>query len=297
MNISIGIQEWLLSGLAALLPAYLIFAAEQNDTVEGPSAASVSSRRERSKSILLKIFLPLISSLGQLISLIPLGERRIQLNKKLIQAGRPGGLSADEFHASRFICILFGTAAGCFIDGEIGTTPTIAVLLGLLGVVYPDIWLKGAIEKRTRSIFRNLPDTLDILRLAIDAGLDLGSAFKVVVERARKTALIDELERVERDMTLGQTRKEALKAFADRVSMTEINAFVLALVQADELGSGISPVLRAQSEMARTRRWQLAEACVNRLPMKMLGPLVLLIFPSSFVILFTPLLIQWMQTS
>ena len=90
-------------------------------------------------------------------------------------------------------------------------------------------------------------------------------------------------------------RQEALREFAERISMSEINAFVLALIQADQLGASIAPVLRAQSEMARKRRWQLAEELVNKLPMKMLGPLVVFIFPASFIILFTPLLIQYLQ--
>jgi tight adherence protein C len=78
--------------------------------------------------------------------------------------------------------------------------------------------------------------------------------------------------------------------------MTEINAFVLALLQAEQLGASVGPVLKAQGEMARTRRWQLAEVLVNKMPMKMLGPLVVFIFPSSFIILFTPLLIQWFNS-
>ena len=78
--------------------------------------------------------------------------------------------------------------------------------------------------------------------------------------------------------------------------MSEINAFVIALMQADQLGSSVGPILKVQAEMARTRRWQLAEALVNKMPMKMLGPLVVFIFPASFIILFTPLIIQWMQS-
>jgi len=130
----------------------------------------------------------------------------------------------------------------------------------------------------------------------VDAGLDLSSALRVVCEQGKKGPLLDEFEDVEREISLGRTRKEALRNFADRVAMTEINSFVVALIQADQLGASIGPILKIQGEIARTRRWQLAETLVNKMPMKMLGPLVVFIFPASFINLFTPLVIQWMQS-
>jgi tight adherence protein C len=78
--------------------------------------------------------------------------------------------------------------------------------------------------------------------------------------------------------------------------MTEINAFVLALIQADQLGASVGPILRVQADVSRTRRWQAAEVVVNKMPMKMLAPLIVFIFPASFIILFAPLLIQYMQS-
>lgn len=290
---TLQVQEWILSLLSALLIAYVlvVFIPEDEDEQIGGDAA----RKKKRRGIFLLLFGGLVVLLGQIISSLPLGKSRERLEQKLIQAGRPGDLSADEFHATRIIGIVLATLAGAFIDSEIGTTPAITALLAMLGVIYPDIWLSGLIDKRRRRIFRNLPDTLDVLRLAVDAGLDLSSAMKVVVERGRKGPLLEELERVERDMALGRTRAESFRNFADRIAMTEINSFVLALIQADQLGASIGPVLKTQADMARTRRWQLAETLVNKMPMKMLGPLVLFIFPSSFIILFTPLLIQWMQ--
>jgi tight adherence protein C len=243
----------------------------------------------------LRVFGRVVYLLGAILALHPFAEHRKSLEKKLTQAGRPGQLTADEFDATRIVGAIVLGICGSYIDFELVTSPAFTFLLGLLGLIYPDMWLSGAITKRRRGIFRNLPDTLDILRLAVDAGLDLGSAMAVVVERGRRGPLLDELENVEREMSLGRSRREALKSFADRLGMAEINSFVLALNQADQLGASIGPVLKTQSEMARTKRWQLAETLVNKMPMKMLGPLVLFIFPSSFVILFTPLVIQWLQ--
>lgn len=281
---------------SALLGIGVVFAwlfLAPDETIEGPGG--VARRREK-KGIFLKLFFPAIVALGQIIAVLPLGATREKLRIRLVQAGSPGGLTSDEFYATRAISLVFIGLAGWYFDLELKTDPIFMLVGILLGWFYPTIWLKGRIETRQRQIFRDLPDLLDTLRLAVDAGLDLGSAMKVVVEKGKKGALLEELELVEREMTLGRTRKEAFKNFADRISMTEINAFVLALMQADQLGASVGPILRVQSQVARTRRWQLAEALVNKMPMKMLGPLVVFIFPASFIILFTPLVIQWMQS-
>lgn len=266
---------------------------EERESLRGGS----TRRRREPRHIFLKLFGGIIRMLGDFIAGLPLGERRQKLQKRLIQAGSPGELSADEFHAARIVAAVLGGLVGLFIDDSVGLTPICTFGLGTLGLVYPDIWLGGEIQKRRRRVFRDMPDFLDTLRLAVDAGLDLSSALKVCAERGRKGPLMDELEKIERDITLGRTRKEAFRSFADRLQMSEINAFVLALIQADQLGASVGPILRVQAEVARTRRWQAAEVVVNKMPMKMLGPLVLLIFPASFIILFTPLVIQYLQST
>lgn len=268
---------------------------EDDELIPGDSYQSIAGRRKKNRGIFLKIFYPLIAILGDFFSAMPLGRRRENLKKKLIQAGIPGGLTVDQYFATYVVATAIGFLVGTYIDSELATAPMFLIVLGFVGFLYPGMWLNGTIQKRRRRIFRDLPDLLDILRLAVEAGLDMTSAMKVVLERGQEGPLRQELEEIEREISLGRTRQEAFRSFADRLAMTEINSFVLALIQADQLGASVGPILRVQSEMARTRRWQLAEALVNKMPMKMLGPLVTLIFPSSFIILFTPLLIQWMQ--
>lgn len=295
MGASFNLQEWVLSLFAALVAAYLYFIYVSNVQTatheEGPGAI-----RRKQGSLFLRLFGGIVAVLGRLFSSLPIAKRREKLRRALLQAGSPGGLTPDEFQATIVISIVLGLVAGLIIDWCLESAPLFAIILCFVGVFYPGIWLSGAILKRRKAIFRALPDTLDILRLAVDAGLDLGSAMKVVVERGRRGPLLDELDAAQREMALGRTRKEALKSFAERIAMTEVNSFVLAVIQADQLGASIGPVLKTQSDVMRTRRWQMAEAVVNKMPMKMLGPLVLFIFPSSFIILFTPLLIQWMET-
>lgn len=294
MDINV-ILPWLISLLFGGVVAS-IFLLGGNEARELMDASQTSSAKARKGSILLSIFYPLIVVLARFVEALPLESRMKKLNEKLTKAGRPGGLTPEEFTAIRFLTVIGGYLAGTFFDLEFDVTPLCGASLGLLGLVYPDIWLGDATAKRRRRVFRDLPDLLDTLRLAVDAGFDLSSALAVVVERGRKGPLLEELELVDREVQLGRTRREAFKNFADRIAMAEINAFVIALNQADQLGASIGPVLRSQSEMSRSRRWQLAEEIVNKMPMKMLGPLIVFIFPSSFIILFTPLVIQWMQS-
>ena len=292
--VGIGAIQWIVSiifGVAIVL-AYFALGTREDAFLDREDGAGGSSVKAR--SLFLRIFGGLIVILGDMLKVFPL--ERVKLQAKLLRAGNPGNLTPDQFHATRIIATVIGAAAGLFIDGELSVFPLFFVLLGFLGVFYPLMWLNGTVQKRIQRVFRDLPDMLDTLRLAVDAGLDLSSALKVVVEKGRKGPLLEELEKVEKDIALGRTRKEAFRSFADRIGMAEVSAFVLALVQADQLGASVSPVLRTQADVARTRRWQLAEVLVNKLPMKMLGPLVLFIFPASFIILFTPLIIQWMQS-
>lgn len=294
MKIDVQFQQFLWSLLVCVATIMFVFAMLADESTDDALDA-IAGKRKKNRSLFLRIFFPLILVLSEFISLLPLGARRESLKKKLIQAGVPGGLNVDQFYATYVISTVLGVLVGFYIDAETNLAPMLTVVLGFIGFLYPGMWLNGLIQKRRRRIFRDLPDLLDILRLAVEAGLDMNSAMKVVLERGQEGPLRDELEEIEREMSLGRTRSEAFRSFAERLGMTEINSFVLALIQADQLGASVGPILKVQSEMARTRRWQLAETLVNKMPMKMLGPLVTLIFPSSFIILFTPLLIQWMQ--
>ncbi len=291
------IIPWIPSILLFGFTYFIMIASERDTELEDGAHETASGRaRKKDRGPFLNIFGGFVAIFGAMASTLPFDKRRERLRKKLTQAGNPGDLSPDDFDGARVVVVILFVVLGSLVDWLAYTPGLFVVVGGLLGVVYPDLWVSGAIQKRKRRVFRDLPDMLDSLRLAVDAGLDLSTALKVVCEQGKKGPLHDELEKVEREIALGRTRKEAFRNFSDRMGMTEINSFVLALMQADQLGASVGPILKVQGEMARTRRWQLAEALVNKMPMKMLGPLVVFIFPASFIILFTPLVIQWMQS-
>jgi tight adherence protein C len=160
------------------------------------------------------------------------------------------------------------------------------------GFFFPTLRIRDAIKKRQEAIVLALPDSADLLTIAVEAGLDFMTALRKVVEKQRKGPLRDELERFFRQIELGRTRRESLRELSDRVQLDDLSNMCSALIQADRLGSSIAPVLRTQSDVLRTRRMQRAEKRAMEAPIKMMAPLLACIFPAVFVVIFAPLFIQ-----
>lgn len=147
-------------------------------------------------------------------------------------------------------------------------------------------------RRRCEQIRLELPNMLDLLTISVEAGLDFSSAMRRVVQKQKNGPLKDELERFFKKTELGMTRRDALREMSRRIALPEMSAVASALVQADRLGSRIGPILRVQSDMLRSRRAQRAEKAAQEAPVKMLAPLLLCIFPSVFIMIMAPLIIQ-----
>ncbi|HEY8207537.1 MAG TPA: type II secretion system F family protein, partial [Myxococcaceae bacterium] len=131
---------------------------------------------------------------------------------------------------------------------------------------------------------------LDLLTLSVEAGLDFTAALAKVVEKGKTGPLRDELQLVLKQLKMGKTREEALKAMVARVDLAPLTMFVMALVQADRMGTSLGKVLRIQSTQLRQDRTQRAEKMAGEAPVKMLFPLIACIFPTVFMILFGPII-------
>jgi tight adherence protein C len=151
------------------------------------------------------------------------------------------------------------------------------------------MWLRSAVKLRQHQILRAMPFVLDLLTLSVEAGLDFMSAVQRATEREKLDALSEELLRMVREIQVGTTRKNALRSMSDRVALPDMRALVNALVQADELGVAVGSILRIQSDQIRVRRFERAEKLANEAPTKLLGPLMVFIFPAVFIILLGPL--------
>ena len=155
--------------------------------------------------------------------------------------------------------------------------------------------MQSKARNRGKEIQRDLPDILDLLTVSVEAGLGFDAALVKVVER-KKGPLADEFGIVLREIRVGKPRKEALRELSERVKVDDITSLVSAVIQADQLGVGISNILRIQAEQVRTKRRQQAEESAMKAPIKMLFPLVFFIFPTLFVVLLGPAIIQIAET-
>jgi tight adherence protein C len=257
-------------------------------------------RQERTIPFVLRLLLPLTPNFFGIVSRPPFNRGRELAERRLVSAGFDGLLDGREFLALKLLLpVLFGTLWFLLVHGAGQLLPVVAdneLSLTVLGVmmlyVYPVFWLKQSLAARHRSIQRALPFVLDLLTLSVEAGMDFMSALQRNCERRKLDALNEELIRMIREIQLGTPRRIALANMSKRVDLADLKSVTYALIQADELGVSIGAILRIQADQMRQRRFDRAERLANEAPVKLLGPLMLFIFPCVFIILLGPILQQ-----
>lgn len=228
----------------------------------------------------------------------PKYENRI--NRRIVSAGGLGGLNAEEFMAMQELALVGFTLFGLFLihfmrsDLHMRTSYLWLLFFAVFGLFFPEIWLRDQVKKRHFRITRELPYNLDLLTLSVEAGLDFQAAVYTVVQKGKPGPLVDELELMLKQLRMGKTRQEALRMMAERVNLHPLTQFVNALIQADRMGTSLGKVLRIQSTQLRIERTQRAEKLANEAPVKMLFPLIACIFPTVFIVLFGPIVFQFM---
>ncbi len=231
------------------------------------------------------------STLNRLGSLTP--SRNVEtIVKKLDTAGHPLGLTALNFLGLKFISAIVGMAVGALLfmgllRQNITYGVLFAIVFGILGFYIPNLWLNSAIRRRQRAIVRALPDALDMIVVCTEAGQSFDQAIRRVSEHWHNP-LTDEFNRILAEIAFGRTRHEALSATAERIQQAEMSNLLAAIIQADVLGVSIGKVLRVQADQLRTVRRQRAEELARQAALKMLFPLVFMIFPAMFAVLLGP---------
>jgi|CXWL01.1.fsa_nt_gi tight adherence protein C len=216
-----------------------------------------------------------------------------RMRKMLVKGGEPQGYKPEDIMALQEIGAFVGLGFGLFVVLTMNTNPVWAFVGASAGMFYPMIWVRDQVTKRQLQISRALPYSLDLLTLAVEAGLDFTGALAKVVEKGKAGPLREELQLVLKVLKMGKTREEALKAMIARVDLQALSQFVTALIQADKMGTSIGKVLRIQSTQLRIDRTQRAEKLANEAPVKMLFPLIACIFPTVFMVLFGPIIFQF----
>ncbi|QRO01206.1 type II secretion system F family protein [Archangium violaceum] len=217
-----------------------------------------------------------------------------KMRRKLIKAGEPQAFKPEDIMALQEICAMLGLLAGLILINALSQNLAWSLLFALFGLYYPLIWVNDQVKKRHLLISRALPYNLDLLTLSVEAGLDFTAALAKVVEKGKTGPLREEMQIVLKQLKMGKTREEALKAMIARVDLPALTTFVTALIQADKMGTSLGKVLRIQSTQLRIDRTQRAEKLAGEAPVKMLFPLIACIFPTVFLVLFGPIVFQFM---
>ena len=233
---------------------------------------------------------PMIEKLGSLLSRSTPQEARKKLMAELELAGRPGNLTPEDFGAVRLVAAAVVAAIGLLIGLLLQNTlyAVIALAVGAgVGYFFPVLWLRQKVEGRRTEIRKGLPDALDLLVIAVDAGLGFDAALARVTDKY-KNALSDEFAKVLREVSLGRPRLEALDEMGRSSGVDDLHNFIQAVIQSEQFGTGIGKILRIQADEMRRKRRQRAQEQGAQATLKMMLPMVGCIFPTLWIILLGP---------
>lgn len=276
-------------------------------SLESPSVAAVR-QQELAAPMVERVIQPGLRRIAQFgLRITPVGVTR-RLDETLMHA------AITSLDGPRLLAIkLITTGAGVFIGLSLvpiltfiarlanpqaqpqpvnqAATLVGAIILGIIGYYLPEWIVRGRADARSQAIRRALPDALDLLSISVTAGLGFEAALDRV-SREMRGELGVELYRVVQEMRLGQSRSDALRGLSDRTDVRELDSFVLAMVQAETFGVPIANVLATQADEMRIKRRQAAEEQAQKIPVKILFPLIACIFPVLFVVILGPPAIQ-----
>ncbi len=280
MTVAVFAGAWLVA--RAMTSVAARWRAAQNATLSENSAPWLWR-------MMIVLSAPLAVWLGPRLSL----GLRERIQRELRVAEIDDGLLPHQFLA---VALSLPIVVGLGALMTVGTV-SVAVLAAAIVALLPWWWLKEAAARQRLEVLRELPTYLDMLTLSLEAGGALSVALKISTERAPDTLLKRAFMRVQGDLRAGRSRVEALRALAERLDSPAVTALVAALIQADSSGGSLADVLRAQSEQRLDERFARAEKAAMEAPVKMLGPLVLCIFPCTFIVLAAPIVLRFIDLS
>jgi tight adherence protein C len=239
---------------------------------------------------------PFVRWLGIRVSGTLSPVQRQALDEQLSMAGDWMGITPEEYIAmsilSGIACAVVGAGTG-YIAGGAGLARLLPLILGLLGLFLPYMQITGASTERLRDVSRGLPYAIDLMALAMGAGLDFPGAVRQVVQKSSNPddPMVEEFTLIMQSLGIGRTRKDALTEFAKRVPVEAVKEFVGSLVQAEERGNPVSEVLQIQATSSRTRRSVRAEELAAKAGVAMVGPLML-VFAAVMMLILGPMYLK-----
>jgi tight adherence protein C len=241
---------------------------------------------------------PAIARIGNLLSRSTPARVREDVANKLALAGRPGNLSPEDFGAVRLVAAAVVAFLGLLVGLLLGSLVYIVVSIAIgaiLGYFLPLLWLNQKVDGRRKEIQKGLPDALDLLVIAVEAGLGFDAALERVTNKYRN-ALSEELAKTLREVSLGRPRSEALDELGRRSGVDDLHNFIQTVIQSEQFGTGIGKIMRIQADELRRKRRQRAQEKAAQATLKMLLPMVGCIFPTLWIVLLGPAILILMHS-
>jgi tight adherence protein C len=263
--------------------------------IEAIQTAPDSMRKDLDRPFNDRVVSPTFERLTALGRRFTPDDQAARIKQRLDLAGNPRGWDVNRIVAFKMLGLFGGALIGLLLALLAGSS--LLVLVGLVvacaafGFFAPTLALYQSAYNRSEQIRRDLPDSLDLLTISVEAGLAFDAALSQVARNTRGP-LAEELFRVLQEMQIGQSRSQAIRAMGERTDVDELKSFTSAMVQADTLGIPIASVLRVQAVEMRTKRSQRAEEAAQKVPVKILFPLIFCILPVLFIIIIGPAVIN-----
>jgi tight adherence protein C len=242
-----------------------------------------------------RLIVPLFEGVRGMAQRLSPSGASTSMARRLDLAGNPGAWTAERVMGAKGVGLLVGAVVGLVLGGFGIKSVLFAVVGGAAGFFLPDLLLMNAGQKRQEQLRRGLADALDMLTVCVEAGQGFDAGL-LQVARAVHGPIAGEFARVLSEIQIGKSRGEAFSSLSARTTVPEAKAFVSALVQADRLGLPIANVLREQSTQMRLVRRQRAEEKAQKVPVKILFPMLLCIFPALFIVIIGPGAIRMIET-
>lgn len=262
------------------------------------NSAPESLRQELDKPFAERVLDPLAKRLHGLGRRLTPDDTAQRMRKSLDVAGNPPGWTVERIVGLKMAGFISFLTAGFVACTGMGLSRPVTVVacvgLALLGYSAPNLWLYQLGTQREDRIRKEIADALDLLTISVEAGLGFDAALSRVA-RNTEGPLAAEFARILQEMQIGKGRSEAMRAAGERTNVTELRGFITAMVQADAFGIPIGQVLRVQSKEMRVKRRQLAEEMAQKIPVKILFPLMLFILPTLFIVVMGPAAISAMS--
>ncbi len=241
---------------------------------------------------------PIIQGVSRLIARFYPANTVRSIALKLKRAGMESTSTEFFLGVKGFVAVVVGVLASALVN--LSTSDPLFTIIALFGGIFlgfylPDFYLTSKASGRGNGILTQLPDALDLLTISVEAGLGFDAAIVKVTEKM-KGPLTDEFKRAAGEQRIGKSRQDALRGISERVEVKELQNFISAIIQADQLGVSMSKVLRIQSEQLRQDRRQRAEAKAARAPILIMLPTVGCIFPSLFIVILAPAALSAMSS-